>query len=95
MPSKGSSGTKKKQSTAGSDTSSSITIKTEKAQADSTTSSDGHPIHGDDKKWATGDRVLCRYMNAENIYYEAKIMSLKEKGGESAYAIHYPVNYSI
>lgn len=37
----------------------------EKAQADSTTSADGHPVYGDDKKWTPGDRVLCRYMHAE------------------------------
>jgi len=37
----------------------------EKAQADSTTSADGHPVYGDDKKWAPGDKVLCRYMHAE------------------------------
>jgi len=66
---------------------------TEKALADSTTSTDGHPVHEVTKKWNVGDKVLCRYMNAENIYYEAKIMSLKTKEGETAYAVHYPVYF--
>jgi hypothetical protein len=87
MPTKGSA-IKKKQST-GSD--SGTPNQTEKAQADSTTSNDGHPIYANDKKWSPGERVLCRYMHADNIYYEAKVTGLKEKDGEPAYSIHYPV----
>ncbi|KAL3097893.1 hypothetical protein niasHS_000628 [Heterodera schachtii] len=48
----------------------------------------GHPT---DKKWAIGEKVLCRYLNSEHIYYEAKVMFLKElSGGDVGYGIHYP-----
>lgn len=97
IPTKSGSSKRKSTTTTNSDlntsTSSTTTPKnvefTEKALADSTTI-DGHPVHEVNKKWNVGDKVLCRYMHAENIYYEAKIMSLKNKDGETAYAVHYP-----
>ena len=91
---------KRKSTTTNSDSNTSTTTSknadlTEKALADSTTSIDGHPVHEPSKKWNVGDKVLCRYMHAENIYYEAKIMALKTKEGEIAYAVHYPVYFFI
>ncbi|KAI3416051.1 Mortality factor 4-like protein 2 [Globodera pallida] len=48
----------------------------------------GHPP---DRKWAVGEKVLCRYLNSEHIYYVAKVMFMKElSGGDSGYGIHYP-----
>ncbi|KAF7639984.1 MRG domain-containing protein [Meloidogyne graminicola] len=88
-PKTGSSKRKSNNSTNSSDISQQKSVSadvTEKALADSTTSIDGHPVHAPNKKW----NVLCRYMHAENIYYEAKIMALKTKEGEMAYAVHYP-----
>lgn len=47
-----------------------------------------------ERKWAVGEKVLCRYLNSEHLYYEAKVMFLKElPGGNIGYGIHYPVYF--
>lgn len=40
--------------------------------------------------WSLNDRVLCRYPNSE-IYYEAKIIGITSKDGESLFTVHYQV----